>query len=93
MKEENSFLLVTTLIITIIASIFCASEWFNGNQDSALALTAGSAIVIPFYVVTIALRQIKKNETVLKEKLNQLEEKIEQIEKQEEVYVQVPIEH
>ena len=93
MKDENSFLLITCLILAIITSIFCASEWFNGNQESALALTAGGAIAIAFYAVTTVLRQIKKNETILKEKLGQLEEKIEQIEKQEEVYVQVPIEH
>ena len=93
MKEENSFLLVTCVILAIIASIFCASEWFYGNQVSALALTAGSAIAISFYVVAMVLRQIRKNETMLKEKLSKLEEKIEQIEKQEETYVQLPIEH
>ena len=93
MKDENSFLLITSLILAIIASIFCASEWFNGTQESAMALTAGSAIAIAFYAVTTVLRQIKKNETALKEKLSQLEEKIQQIEQQEEVYVQVPIEH
>jgi hypothetical protein len=93
MKEENSFLLVTCLIFAIIASIFCASEWLNGNQEYALVLTAGSAIAIPFYAVTMVLRQIRKNETILKEKLSKLEEKIEQIEKQEEAYVQFPIEH
>ena len=65
MKEENSFLLVTTLIIVIVASIFCASEWFNGNQEYALVLTAGSAIALPFYAVTMVLRQIRKNETIL----------------------------
>ena len=96
MKEQNSLLIVTSLILVIMASIFCAYEWFNGNQQSALALTAGSAITISFYVVAMVLRQIEKNETVLKEKLGQLEEKIEQLEKQEvqeEAYVQVPIEH
>ena len=93
MKEENSFLLVTSLILAIIASIFCGSEWFYGNQESALVLTAGSAIAISFYAVAIVLRQIKKNETRLKEKLSKLEEKMEQIEKQEETYVQLPIEH
>ena len=93
MKDENSFLLITTLIIAIVASIFCASEWFNGNQETALVLTAGSVVALSFYVVAISLRQIKNNATVLEEKLSQLEEKIEQIEKQEEVYVQVPIEH
>jgi hypothetical protein len=93
MKEENSFLLVTCLIFAIIASIFCASEWLNGNQEYALVLAAGNAIVIPFYAVIMVLRQIRKNEAILKEKLSKLEEKIEQIEKQEEAYVQFPIEH
>jgi multisubunit Na+/H+ antiporter MnhB subunit len=96
MKEQNSLLLVTSLIIAIIASIFCVYEWFNGTQESALALTAGSVIAISFYVVAMSLRQIEKNEIALKEKLDQLENKIEQLEKQEEqeeVYVQVPIEH
>ena len=84
MKEENSFLLVTTLLFTIIASFLCAYEWVYGNQEYALILTAGSAIAIPFFVVIVVLRQIKKNQTILKEKLGKLEAKIEQIEKQEE---------
>ena len=92
MKEENSYLLVTSLIFAIIASIFCASEWFYGNQQYALILTAGSAIALPFYAVTMVLRQIRKNETILKEKLSKLEEKIKQIEKKEEAYVHFPIE-
>jgi len=58
-----------------------------------LVLTAGSAIAILFYAVIVVLRQIRKNEIILKEKLGKLEEKIEQIEKQEEAYVQFPIEH
>ena len=78
MKEENSFLLVTTLLLAIVASIFCAYEWFYGVQEYALVLAAGSAIVIPFYAVTMVLRQIKKNETILKDRLSKLEEKIEQ---------------
>ena len=65
----------------------------NGNQESALILAAGSAIAVPFYAVVMVLRQIKKNEIMLKEKLSKLEEKIEQIETQEETYVQLPIEH
>lgn len=84
MKEENSFLLVTTLLFTIIAAFLCAYEWFYGNQEYALILAAGSAIAIPFFAVIMVLRQIKKNQTILKEKLTKLEEKIEQIEKQEE---------
>lgn len=93
MKEENSFLLVTSFVLAIIASIFCAYEWFYGNQEYSLVLTAGSAIAILFYAVIVVLRQIRKNEIILKEKLGKLEEKIEQIEKQEEAYVQFPIEH
>jgi hypothetical protein len=84
MKEENSFLVVTTLLFTIIAAFLCAYEWFYGNQEYALILTAGSAIAIPFFAVIVVLRQIKKNQTILKEKLGKLEAKIEQIEKQEE---------
>lgn len=84
MKEENSFLLVTTLLFTIIAAFLCAYEWFYGNQEYALILAAGSAIAIPFFAVIMVLRQIKKNQTILKEKLTKLEEKIEQTEKQEE---------
>jgi septal ring factor EnvC (AmiA/AmiB activator) len=80
MKDENGFLLVTSLIFAIIASIFCASEWFYGNHESALFLTAGSAIAIAFYAVMMALRQIRKNETTLEQKLGKLEEKIGQIE-------------
>ena len=93
MKDEYSLLLVTSLVIAIIASIFCASEWLNGNQESALILTAGTAIAIPFYAVVMVLRQIKKNQNMLEERLRELEEKIEQREKQEEVYVQFPTEH
>ena len=81
MKEENSFLLVTSLLFTIVASIFCAYEWFYGNQEYALFLIAGSAIAVPFFVVIMILRQIKNDQTILKEKLGKLEEKIEQIEK------------
>ena len=64
-----------------------------GNQVSALVLAVGSAIAIPFYAVVMVLRQIRKNEKMLKENLGELKEKIEQIEKQEEVYVQFPTEY
>jgi multisubunit Na+/H+ antiporter MnhB subunit len=93
MKEQNSLLLITSSILAIIASIFCFYEWFNGTQESALVLTAGSVIAISFYVVAMSLRQIEKNEKVLQEKISKLEEKIEQIEEQEDTYVQLPLQH